>query len=430
MMFDSGTECIQKQIPKDKSLSINQSTMGFDFPWTWEIFNLAACMLVILAADQTIVRINKRSCEILGYDEGEVMGKNWFDTFHSENHCPALKNSFTRVITGKIPLKEFYENSIRTKCGEKRLIRWHNTLIRNKEGQILGTISSGEDVTDQRKMEAALRDSERNAYVLLNATFDAVFLVDVSSHVIIAANEEFAHRFNTTAANVLGYRIDALVSPESFPERFARARQTIDGGLPVTFIDQRDNIWLEHHYYPVRDDQGQVVCLAIFSRDITGRIQAEQALKEREEELRCRTEDLMEANAALNVLLKNINEEKKRLGETISANFHEAVLPYLDMLKKSQVDHWGAKCLGILEANINNILSPFLKQAIWQHEDLTPMELQVAQLIREGKSAKEIADLLHVGVGTINTHCHNIRKKLGLNHGKVGLRSFLRTVTS
>ncbi|MBN1547593.1 MAG: PAS domain-containing protein, partial [Syntrophaceae bacterium] len=207
------------------------------------------------------------------------------------------------------------------------------------------------------------------------------------------------------------------------------AQQAIKTGEPLTFIDQRNTLWFEHHYYPVKDDRGQVIRLAVFSRDVTEQYQAERILKKAKVELQRQSIKLEESNTALKVLFKNIEEEKNHLADTITTNLRDAVLPYIGMLKKERGSDWQAKCLDALETNLKNILSPFVKEISCQHESLTPSELQVANLIRNGKASKEIADLLNVGVGTVNTHRNNIRKKLGLSHGKINLRHYLRTVT-
>ena len=85
--------------------------------------------------------------------------------------------------------------------------------------------------------------------------------------------------------------------------------------------------------------------------------------------------------------------------------------------------------LDILESNLNDIISPFLKNLSSQYLNLTPTEIQVANLIREGKSTKEIAEILNISERAIEFHRNNIREKLGLKKAKTNLRSYLMTLT-
>ncbi|MBN1548184.1 MAG: PAS domain S-box protein, partial [Syntrophaceae bacterium] len=225
MAVKTGKNYIQDNDSSAPSYTNNpyDNSASLKFAWTQEIFDLATCILVVLAPDQTIVRINKRGCEILGYEACEMVGKNWFDTFLPERNRNKTRKFFAQLIAGDVTPSEYYENPIVTRAGEERQIRWHNVIMRKREGSILFTISSGEDITGQRTMEAALRESERNAYVLLNATFDAVFLVETSFKRVLAANDQFARRFNTTVDQVLGRSIEDFVPQHLFPQRYSWA---------------------------------------------------------------------------------------------------------------------------------------------------------------------------------------------------------------
>jgi PAS domain S-box-containing protein len=162
--------------------------------------------------------------------------------------------------------------------------------------------------------------------------------------------------------------------------------------------------------------------------DITDRKLAEEAEKQRKQELTIKTRELEELNAAMRVLLKHRETEKGELEEKVLHNVKELVLPYLGMLKKSRLDSDGVEYIKSLEANLKEIVSPFIHQLSSKYLSLTHRELQVANLIKEGKSTKEIADIMHVCPGAIDLHRNHIRQKLGLVNKKVNLRSFLDSV--
>lgn len=154
----------------------------------------------------------------------------------------------------------------------------------------------------------------------------------------------------------------------------------------------------------------------------------EQKLLARERELENRTLDLEEVNAALKVLLKQREADKKELEEQIVGNFRELVRPLLEKLKTSGLNDRQKAFLEIAENELNNILAPFLRKVSTGHLKLTPTEIQVANLVKHGKSTKEIAEFMHLAVKTVQVNRNNIRRKLGIINKKINLRTYLLSV--
>ena len=119
--------------------------------------DIAGVAIVALNERGEVTLINKRGCEILGYREEEVLGKRWFDHFLPARNRQDVATVFKQLLAGEIDPVEHYENPVLTKAGEERTIAWYNTLIRDETGKPTGTLSSGEDVTERLKAEAALR---------------------------------------------------------------------------------------------------------------------------------------------------------------------------------------------------------------------------------------------------------------------------------
>ena len=179
---------------------------------------------------------------------------------------------------------------------------------------------------------------------------------------------------------------------------------------------------------PIQDKNGEVIQDLVMISDITERKQAEQALREREAELKVRSRDLEEVNAALKVLLKRREEDKIELAESVQINVKELVLPYLEKLKKSKLEPHQMTLIGILESHCKDVVSPFINKLSSKFIKLTPSEIKLADLIKAGRTTKEAAELLGLSENTIQVHRHHIRSKLGLKHAKINLRSYLRSL--
>jgi PAS domain S-box-containing protein len=160
-------------------------------------------------------------------------------------------------------------------------------------------------------------------------------------------------------------------------------------------------------------------------RDITENKLTEESLKKREIDLEIKTRNLEEANTALRVLLKKRDEDRKNLEEGVLFNVRRVIDPYLEKLKNSILDERQKLYLSILEQNLNDIISPFSKALSSKYLKLTPKELEVARLVQQGKTTKEIATVLGITQKTAEIHRENIRKKFNLNNKKENLRTHL-----
>ncbi len=128
---------------------------------------IAGVMIVVLDGDGGITLINKKGCEILGYGEEDLIGKNWFDMVIPEDLVSEVKGVFLKIMSGELENTEYYENEVLTKSGERRAIAWHNTLLLTPKGDIVGTISSGEDITDRKASEEKLLQALNERETLL-----------------------------------------------------------------------------------------------------------------------------------------------------------------------------------------------------------------------------------------------------------------------
>ena len=130
-----------------------------------QYLDIAGVLMAALDTDGQITLINQKGCEILGYKESELIGRNWFDTCLSEDAREEVRGVIERLMAGDIEPVEYYENAVLTKSGAQRILAFHNAVIRNQASQITGILFSGEDITERKRAEAELQashEAERN----------------------------------------------------------------------------------------------------------------------------------------------------------------------------------------------------------------------------------------------------------------------------
>jgi PAS domain S-box-containing protein len=195
-----------------------------------QYFDLAGVMLVAVGKDHAVSLINKKGCEILGYEEEEIVGKNWFDHFLPERMRGEVKSVFDALMNGNIEPMEFYENPVVKKSGKERIIAWHNTILTDEAGNAMATFSSGEDITERK-----LAEKERDR--LFNLSLDMLS---------IAGFDGYLRQVNPAWNRILGWTEEELLSkpwigfihPDDREATVLVGRQ-LAAGVPVYFFENR-----------------------------------------------------------------------------------------------------------------------------------------------------------------------------------------------
>lgn len=137
----------------------------------------------------------------------------------------------------------------------------------------------------------------------------------------------------------------------------------------------------------------------------------------------------MDLKASVRALMKIQHEDRNIFAENIVSNIKMVILPFLDKLKNNKEIKTQLNCIDSIESNLNNLMSDLSKNLISKKYSLSPRELQIANLIKYGRSTKEIAHILNISLDSVHTHRNHLRSKLGLKNKKTNLETFLSSLT-
>ncbi len=169
--------------------------------------------------------------------------------------------------------------------------------------------------------------------------------------------------------------------------------------------------------------------IIISHEDVTQLKLAEEALKENQKLLEDKNQSLNESNIALKVLIRQRENDKAEMEKKFLSNVKTLILPYIDKLRQGRLNEKDRTLVNILDDHLNEIISPLMQNLNNAGIMLTPQEIQVASLVKDGKTTSEIADILFISEATISFHRKNLRNKLGLKNRPANLRSFLLSMS-
>ena len=373
-----------------------------------------------------LVYCNKRCKAVMGYTQEEFYSPN-FDFFDliSEESKKTVKSALAKLLKGQEI--EPFEHGLVTRGGDE-IDAIITTKLIQYEGDtaILGILT---DITLRKKMEDALSQSEAKFRALAESAPAAIIIVAGKDFIYV--NPAFESITGFSREEALGMRFWDLIHPdmrEPIRERgLARQRgKAVPAHYELKALTKDGRkIWFDLATASINYG-GQIATLAM-AYDITDRKRAEEALREKDNKLEFQAKNLIEMNTALKVLLEQREKEKTEMKDTLLANVKKLVLPYIEKLENMSLNADAQTFVNIIKSNINDLISPLASNLSPKYFTLTPTEIQIADLIKQGKTSKEIASMLNVSPKAVSFHRGNLRKKLGLLNKKINLRTFLQS---
>ncbi len=274
--------------------------------------DMAAFIFIIINPQGQVTMINRKGCEVLGYEKDEIIGKNWFDHFLPHHVSTKVKDVFRQIIDGNLESLEFYENTVLTSNNEERLIAWRNTILRDEAGNVTGSLSAGEDITEKRKAEEEIR----NNYALLRMAGETTKFGGWSVNLkkermvwseVVARIHEMPEGYSPTVKEVVGF-----YAPE-WQERIKTLfTDCAQNGKPfdeeMEIITAKGNrIWIRTNGEAVRDEAGRIIKVQGAFQDIHERKKADEVLKASMQKFKSSVDIMLDAFGMYNAVRDESN---------------------------------------------------------------------------------------------------------------------------
>lgn len=365
--------------------------------------------------------VNTKMVKITGFTRNEILKTPAIDFIHPDDRKVIAERYYRRFKGENVP--NLYPHRIIDKKGEVHWVEVSTVMI-TWEGHP-AQLSFMRDITERKETEAALKKSERLWADIINFLPDPTFAVDVEGRVT-AWNQAIQKLTGIHPQAILGkgryeyslalygkrrpILIDKALNPTLPIAKlqylsFTSERDFLQAETELLYRGKKITLWCKAGL--MKDGEGTIIGAIESIRDITA---------------------LKEMNSALDALLKKRENDLRKNEEKFMLNIRELVLPYVVKLKSANLDLSHSVDVEIIEKHLNEIVSPFLSKLSSKYSNFSRREVQVASLIRNGMTTKEIAGVLNVSSNAVDIYRLNIRKKLGLNKAKINLRSFLQSL--
>jgi PAS domain S-box-containing protein len=284
------------------------------------------------------------------------------------------------------------------------------------------------DITERHESEQQLRLLEERYEKAFRNSPDSITISDVESGRFIEVNEGFEHITGYQRSAIVGktslelgiwkdpevrkHMVDALVRDGRVRDMFIEV--VIRGGSVRSCLVSAEVIQLDGR-----------PCILGVTRDITDRVIADEKLRQTTEQLRHEHQELLRKNIALNEVLEHIDDEKEQYRHELCSNIDNLLRPTLRKLQ--QEGRLGRRDVDVLVQGLDEITGKHIDEYRNNVSKLTPRELDILDMIRTGRSSKQIADALGLSSQTVHKHRQSIRRKLQLDHREINLAAYLRT---
>ena len=378
--------------------------------------------------------------KMIGYNIAEIIGTTPFE-FMPPHEANRVSKLFHQYVSLKKPFENL-ENINLHKNGSVVVMETSGVPIFDTNGKFFGYRGIDRDITNRKKAEDKLVESELKYSALVNNIPGMVYMGFPNWSAEFLSGCRAVTGYSRSELNSKGNGWLSLIHPDDVEDVFEQGSDISKNQKEIVqlyrIIDRRGDIrWVEDRKQSLFSKKGVFIGISGIVFDITARKMSEVKLEEyssnleeivenRTQELEIKTMKLSESNTALKVLLKTRENDKNILEEQIISNLKKMVFPHIRTLRNSVQKETEKTTIRILESNLKHITSAFSLALSSEGYGLTSSEMVIADLIRNGKSTKEIAEMNNISTKTVEVHRHKIRRKLGITKKKINLQIYLR----
>jgi len=385
------------------------------------LFEFAPAAILVVNHEGRIIRVNKQTERLFGYSRSELLHTpleillpERFREIHKEHRRKYLAEPHVRPMGRELELygrrKDSSEFHVDIALGPLQI---------EQDVFVLAVIR---DFTEFKQSEAGrLREKS-----ISDATIDNMpgifYLLDERGK-LFRWNKNLEQASGYTALEISKMRFLDFFAGED-KETMAKSIGVFTKGQTTVEADltSKDGSKAAHFFTVSRVDIARTQWLVGIGVDITERKGMELALRES-------AENLSEVNSALKALLRQRDEDRKEFEEAVLLNVKNLILPYFEKLRGSKLENNQKTWLDILQTHLREITSPFTRKLTFQQMNLTPTEIRVAAMVKDGKTTNEIAEILGSSEKSISVHRNHIRGKLGLHGKRANLEAYLAGLT-
>ncbi|OPL16865.1 MAG: hypothetical protein AVO39_00915 [delta proteobacterium MLS_D] len=369
---------------------------------------------IFVAQDGYIRYANPKTFELSGYSEEELLSEPFAEKIHPEDRDMVVDRHIRRLKGEK--LTDVYSYRIIDKKGNVIWLEMNVVMITWWDKA--ASLNFASDITDRKRAEDALRESEELYRTLFHLAPVSVFSYDREFR-ILDCNEQMARLLGTSRERLRGSNL-RLVRDQRVVPALAKPLEGEEGYYEGEYRTTLSGVilWVMVRTSPLRNGDETITGGIGMIQDMTDFYNAHK-------ELTIKSRYLEEANTALRVFVRRREEERAKIQSDVVSNIRTLVLPYIERMKTSRTEDDRQVFVELIESNLSRVISPFLREVSSYQMNLTPREIQIANLIRDGKSSKEIGLILNISPRSVEFYRSKIRKKLGLHGSKANLRSQL-----
>ena len=274
-----------------------------------QYLDVSGAMILTLDTSGAVQMINRKGCEILGYPKEEILHRDWFENFLNPEVAESLKSAYEEFLTGHVEFIEYYENPVRSKGGDLRMIAWRNVLLKDSEGKVTGGLASGIDITDKKRAEEEAVQAEMQWNYAMDFFDDPIYLLDVNRHVI-RANQAFYKMTHSTASDVIGRHVVELLHPEgeAVPCPVCRAQEELRDAVITMETEHEDNpagVPIEVICRIIRDPDNNPNGIMMTIRDLSRARKTKERLSQSQAVFESTIEGIMITDTDLNITYVN-----------------------------------------------------------------------------------------------------------------------------